>query len=261
MGKKILFFDIDGTLWNWKNEIPDSTKAAVRFAREAGHLVFINSGRTRGFIYNEDLLGIGFDGIVSGCGTMIEYDGEVIYDSEIDPETATEIVEGVRRYGCRPVLEGKHYLYLDHDEFADDWYGQKLMRELGPRLKGIAENWGKWEIQKLSCNTQDSDIDGCIKEYGDRFDFIKHDLPVCELVPKGFSKGTGVEKVCELLGADIKDTYAFGDSMNDREMLIKAGTSIVMDSGSDNAKALADYVTAGQEEDGIWHACKHFGLI
>ncbi|HCR99923.1 MAG TPA: hydrolase, partial [Lachnospiraceae bacterium] len=63
------------------------------------------------------------------------------------------------------------------------------------------------------------------------------------------------------LGADIEDTYAFGDSMNDREMLLKAGTAIVMDSGSDNAKVLADYVTAGQEEDGIWHACKHFGLI
>ena len=68
MGRKLLFFDIDGTLWDFHNVIPVSTVRAVHQARANGHLAFINSGRSRAFINSQELLGIGFDGIVSGCG-------------------------------------------------------------------------------------------------------------------------------------------------------------------------------------------------
>ena len=70
--RKILFFDIDGTLWTMDGHIPESTREAIRRVRENGHLVFINSGRTRGYIRDPKLFSLGLDGIVSGCGTMIE---------------------------------------------------------------------------------------------------------------------------------------------------------------------------------------------
>ena len=258
---KLLFFDIDGTIWDWKNMIPESTKRAVKRARKKGYLAFLNSGRSRGFIQDEELLGIGFDGIISGCGTMIEYGGETIYDSEISEDQAVRIVKGVRRYGCRPVLEGRDFLYMDDEEFADDWYGQKLKRELGKRLKPIKDEWGRWKIQKLSCNTKDADIEGCRREFEEDFDFIMHELPVCEIVPKPHSKGSGIRFICERLGVSAEDTFAFGDSVNDREMLLAAGTAIVMGNGTDKAKAMADYVTSPLEQDGIWNACEHFGLL
>ena len=258
---KILFFDIDGTLWNWKNEIPESTKKAIRLTREKGNLVFINSGRSRGYIQNRELLGIGFDGIVSGCGTLIEYRDKVIYEHEIPGNQAVRIVSGVRGYGWKPVLEGREYLYMDDEEFADDWYGQKLKRELGDRLKPLTEEWGRWKLQKLSCNIQGAETEDCVKEFEGEFDFIMHDLAVCELVPRPHSKGTGIRKVCSLLGIPVSETVAFGDSVNDTEMLRTAGLSIVMGSGSDRAKAIADHVTTAQEQDGIWNACVHFGLV
>ena len=71
-----VFFDIDGTLWDKENRIPDSTKEAIRLLRKNGHLTFICSGRTRVFINSEELLSMGFDGILCGCGTHIEYQGE-----------------------------------------------------------------------------------------------------------------------------------------------------------------------------------------
>ena len=258
---KLLFLDIDGTVWDWKNMIPESTKRAVRRVREKGDMVFLNSGRSRGFIQNQELLDIGFDGIISACGTMIELGEEVIYDSEIPKAKALKIVEGVRRYGCKPVLEGKEYLYMDDEEFVDDWYGQKLKRELGYRLKPISSEWGSWRMQKLSCNTKDADIEGCRDEFQEEYDFILHELPVCEMVPRPHSKGFGIRFICDRLGVPIEDTYAFGDSMNDREMLLAAGTAIVMGNGSDKAKSMADYVTTALEQDGIWNACEHFGLV
>lgn len=46
MDKKIIFFDIDGTLIDEKTDIiPDSTKEALKKAKENGHLIFINTGR------------------------------------------------------------------------------------------------------------------------------------------------------------------------------------------------------------------------
>ncbi len=258
---KLLFFDIDGTIWDWKNNIPESTKEAIRRTRDRGNLVFLNSGRSRGYIQNKELLGIGFDGIISGCGTLIEYEGETIYASEIPRDQALRIVEGVRRHGWKPVLEGRDYLYMDDDEFRDDWYGQKLKRELGSRLKPIKTTWGEWKIQKLSCNTMDAKTEDCIEEFGEEFDFILHELPVCELVPRPHSKGSGIRFMCEKLGVGAEDTFAFGDSVNDREMLVAAGTSIVMGNGSDRAKSMADYVTDPLEQDGIWNACRHFDLI
>ena len=63
------------------------------------------------------------------------------------------------------------------------------------------------------------------------------------------------------LGIDVKDTYAFGDSANDVDMLEFAGVGVAMGDGTDVAKEHADYVTRGLHEDGIYHALKHFALI
>ena len=65
MQEKLLFFDIDGTIWNEKNEICDSTVEAIRLARKNGHKTFLCSGRSKAYINNPVLLDIGFDGIVS----------------------------------------------------------------------------------------------------------------------------------------------------------------------------------------------------
>jgi len=49
--RKALFFDIDGTLLSEVNRnVPESARKAVAGARAAGHLVFINSGRTYSLI-------------------------------------------------------------------------------------------------------------------------------------------------------------------------------------------------------------------
>lgn len=46
--KKLLFFDIDGTLVDDDGSIPASTIQAIASAQKAGHLTFINTGRTWG---------------------------------------------------------------------------------------------------------------------------------------------------------------------------------------------------------------------
>ncbi|MCD7745760.1 MAG: Cof-type HAD-IIB family hydrolase [Lachnospiraceae bacterium] len=258
---KALFFDIDGTLWDFENYIPDSTREAIRRLRENGHLTFLCSGRSRAFIQNPHLLGLGFDGIISGCGTMVEYKNQRLFYRTIPADLAIRTVETVHQYGFRPILEGADDLYLDRADFESDPYGKKIIREMGEHLLPIKENWGKWEISKLSCATTGADQKSCFAALEDSYDYIVHNADVVEMVPKGYHKGTGIQKVCELLGMELSDTFAFGDSVNDLGMFTTAGTAVAMGNGSEAAKAAATYVTDSLHENGIWNACKHFDLI
>ena len=63
--KKAVFFDIDGTLWDFKMNIPESTKEALKELRKNGHYAFLCSGRSRSNIKSPKLLALGFDGIVA----------------------------------------------------------------------------------------------------------------------------------------------------------------------------------------------------
>lgn len=259
--RRAVFFDIDGTLWDFRNQIPQSTVEAIRRLRQNGTLAFLCSGRTRAYITNPVLLGIGFDGVISGCGTMIEYKEETVLYKRLDTELAEHTVNTVRKYGFRPILEGREFLYMDDCEFEQNVYGKKLKAELGSRLRPIAEEWGRWEISKLSCDTENVAREECFAALEQYYDYIIHNSAVVEMVPRGFHKGTGIVRVCERLDIDISNTYAFGDSVNDREMIETAGVGIVMGNGSDEIKAMADHVTAPLNEDGIWKACRALGLI
>ena len=258
---KLLFFDIDNTILTRNNEIPESTFRAFEKLHENGHLVFINTGRSRAYVQDEKLLSLGFDGFITGCGTMIEYKGEVIKDSRLGIDLVEYTVNTLRKYKIRPILEGREYLYFDESEFGSDPYGMKLKRELGARRLTIEDEWRKWEIYKYACDTTGADREPCFKELEEYYDFMIHNERVVEIVPKGCHKGTGILEVCKYLGVDVKDTIAFGDSANDIGMLETAGCAVVVGNGSDAAKAHADYVTTDLLDDGIWNACKYLGLL
>ena len=259
--RKACFFDIDGTIWDIYNRIPESTVRAIRTLREKGHLTFLNSGRSKGYIRNPELLKIGFDGMICGCGTMIEYRNEMIFCHLIENGFLADTIRMIRSYGFRTIMEGPEYLYMDEEEFKDDLYGRKVMTEMGEYLRSIQEEWGRWRVSKFSCATDVPGREECFEKLLPDFDLMIHNEAVAEIVPKGFHKGTGLLKVCELLELDPADTFAFGDSMNDLGMLKAAGTSVVMGNGAAAVKRLADYVTTPMAEDGIWNACVHFGLV
>lgn len=260
-GKKALFFDIDGTLWDRYNYIPRSTRDTIKKLKENGHMVFINSGRARGFIFNDDLLSLDFDGIVSACGTMIEYENEVLYYRPLAKELIKWSLEVCKKYGFSPIFEGPEYLYMNKEDFPFDAYAEKLAHELGWRLRRLDDKEGELEASKFSIACGVPEREKGFNELREHFNIISHTPDVAEVVPIGFDKGTGIIKTCELLNIDIKDTYAFGDSGNDIEMLKTVGTGICMGSGYQVAMDAADYTTDGLMENGIRNACIKFGLI
>jgi len=82
-----------------------------------------------------------------------------------------------------------------------------------------------------------------------------------DFTQKHVTKASAVAVLLERLGLNQEDTFAFGDSFNDIEMLQYCQTGIAMGNAAEELKAVADHVTNAVTEDGIFNAFKHFGLI
>ena len=256
MSRKAIFFDIDGTLCDEQNRIPESVYGAVAEMKAAGHAVLICSGRSRAYIFDEKLLQMGFDGIVSGAGSRVELHGRVLLDTLAPPAALTRAVETARACGYGPLLEGNRYLYMDRADFEPSPYIDKLYRELGGRIRPLGEQYGAWpDVPKLSVIARGTPCpDRLLDAYKSDWDVIVHMPEVLEMTMPGVSKGTGLRLALGALGIDKEDSVAFGDSPNDLAMFEAAGLGIAMGNADTRLRARADYVTTGLWEDGILHA-------
>lgn len=259
---KLIFFDIDGTLWDERMQIPESTVKAIRLLRENGHKTFLCSGRARGNIRSKELLALGFDGILAACGNHVEMDGKILHESIISPELTERVVNLLRECKMPVVLEGPDYHWIDEEGFEDDPYVEYLFREMGETaipLHGYTEDI---RINKFSAMIlPHTDYVTIKSELLSEFDFIEHNGTIVEVVPRGTSKATGIEWLCKHLGVSRDDTYAVGDSVNDLDMLEFVGHGIAMGNGSDAVKNAAEFVTTDIHEDGVLRAMQRYNLI
>ena len=129
--RKILFIDVDGTLVDYENHLPESAVRAIRAARAAGHRVYICTGRSRAEVY-PPLWDIGLDGMIGGNGSYVEDHGVVVMHQLITPEQARRIVDWLHSRKLEFYLESNNGLFAsEHFETA----GQAAMQEY-TRRKG-----------------------------------------------------------------------------------------------------------------------------
>ena len=259
--QNVVFFDIDGTLWNREFIVPKSTKTAIKKLKENGNRAYICSGRARSYIRNRQLKELGFDGVVAGCGTYVEMDGKVVQNILMPKELLNKTVELMKKNELPLVLEGWKHIFLDEEDFFDTSFPVIIRNEMGEDMMPLTGTEHLWEINKLSVDISPSGVDHLIDILEEDYEILRHENVFMELVPKGYSKATGIEFVCEMLGVDKAHTYAFGDATNDIEMLKAAGVGICMGNGLEGSKKAADFVTDSVDDDGVFNALEHFGLI
>lgn len=117
MNRKLLFFDIDGTLLagGIPGYIPDSTIEALKQAQANGHYIFINSGRTYGFM-PEAIKEFPFDGYVCGCGTEVIFHGETLYHYDLDEDLKRSLQSILEECKIQAVYEGRKSCYFQKTE-------------------------------------------------------------------------------------------------------------------------------------------------
>ena len=276
--RKILLIDIDGTLVDYSNRLPASAVDAIRKARANGHLVYLCSGRSKAE-NKQEIWDIGIDGYIGGNGSYVEDHDEVVMHRLITLEQCRRIVDWCHSRGLEFYLESNNGLF-----------GSENFREAAvPALREYSRRKGKPNAEKATADSvfpemiygaelYRSDLNKVsylLSSYQDHLDACKEfpDLQngtwggagetalFGDMGVKDITKAHAVDVLLQHLGADRADTIAFGDAKVDIPMFECCAQSCCMGSGGDEAKAAADYVTTDVEEDGLYNAFVHFGLI
>ena len=245
--KYTFFLDIDGTLIHTGNRYP--TEALLRIVKEAqkqGHRFFINTARSYGNVDPKQFPIERFDGLCSGCGTCITYEGRMIYKNILTPEKAFAVAEMLLTAipKLKFVLEGVDALY---PTFTNPWKPVAVYP-----FETVAELKAKFpepQIQKFATYGGDLIDPETAKPLFDDFDVYFHPH-YTEIVPKGYGKGKAAEIVEELLGVPHESTVAIGDSHNDVPMFKSCAIAIAMGNSPDEVKQEADTVTEHVADDG-----------
>ena len=275
---KYIFFDIDGTLLDSEKGINPSTVEALKKARAKGHKVFINTGRS----YAE--LGTGFeqfefDGVVCAAGAYIKIGDQVIFDKYIGEKEVDEIISILEELKIEYALEGIEFTYFTepvYQGFRDRVYKaiegildvepngyEPYHFMLQPAFVRKVEDYyeEKTIIQKFLLYSRNIESNyELANKLSDDYALIIYDT-FAELIHKGINKATGIDRVMEYYGANIKDSIAIGDSLNDLDMLREAGIGIAMGNAPDEVKEHADIVAPHILDDGIYKVLEELKVI
>ncbi len=261
MQRKILFFDVDGTIVTGDHVIPKSAGRALAAAMEAGHLLFVNTGRP--YLHVEpQIKALPMSGFICSLGGHILFRGETLGARASSPEESREVRDA--GYGC-----GMDMLFESEQAV---WFDRRCSNPHGTREFAWLQSIGvpgrddtfreDFFFDKFVCwPRENGEPDRFEAMFRDRRTFIHREHDMMEVVLRGLSKAGGMRRVMELLGISREDTFAFGDGANDLPMLREAGTAVLMGNAPRSLWGEADYVAPTIHEDGLYRAMEHFDLL
>lgn len=275
--KKIIFLDIDGTLTANLGKPSEKVKEGIRKARENGHKVLICTGRNMPIIGRE-ILDCGFDGVVASAGSHIEVEGNVIFDCLMDESLVQYCIDIFHKNHIFCRIESPEGIYTDtameellKNAQADSSNSEliRMQREMesGLDIKRF-DAYPRNGAYKLCFTCTDlRDLEAVKAQLGEQFNYVVHPFQAGasvfngEIIRKGMDKGEGMQRVCQYYGMSMRDTVAFGDSMNDFQMIQAAGLGVAMGNACDELKEIADVVCESVQEDGVYQQFSRMGLI
>ena len=267
---KTIFMDIDGTLCGVDGSVPESAANAIRLARNKGHKVFLCTGRSKPEIV-DDIINIGFDGVIGAGGAFIEVDGEVLLHETMNGTDVHLVEDYFKEHDVGYYLESNDGLFAsdncvsaiqevtgDLDESHTNWFYDILNES---RKREINYD----NINKISFISKDYPYDDVHEKFEDVFEMHHSTVSMFghnsgELAVKGHTKLTAINRVLDHLDIAFEDTFAFGDGDNDRDMFRAVSYRVAMKNGTDGLKAMAHEISDIAEEDGIESSFKRLGL-
>ncbi|MEV4994162.1 HAD family hydrolase [Streptomyces niveus] len=252
---KLVATDLDGTLLGEDHTVSARTREALTAATAVGAAHIIVTGRavpwTRGIL--DDL---GYDGLaVCGQGAQVYHAGEhrlltsVTLDRQVAVVALSKIEAEVGPLALAASRDG-----LDGDVLIGPGYQVQDGPLPSLRLDDRAEMWTQ-PINKVYIQHPELSDDALAKvareTAGGMVAVVMAGPGVVEILPLGLSKATGLSLAARRLGVTAADTIAFGDMPNDIPMFGWARHGVAMANAHEALKAVADEVTASNEDDGI----------
>lgn len=256
MKYKAVICDMDGTLLNGEHKVSDRSRKIIKHITEKGVKVFLASGRPYPDIqYFKKSLGLN-SYIISSNGAVVhdETEKEIMYYS-LEKELLSKIL-------ALPFGKLHRNLYT-----RDSWYVEIALQELlqfhkesgfaFQQISNLEEKNDGNATKLFYLDESEKNILNFERVLKDNFQdkvSITLSTPNClEIMKKGVNKGRAVQDTMEKLGISLEEVVAFGDGLNDYEMLSIVGNPFVMSNGSPRLLEALPHVAKAPKntEDGV----------
>ena len=249
--KKLLLFDLDGTLLKTDKTISVRTLAAVLKSHAYGYMVGISTSRSQNnsmcFISS-----VSSDVIISSGGAMVTVNGKIALLEGFDGDETNALIAKARE-----VCGDDVNISVDTAEEKAEYY-----RNFIPPEDELEKSWGE-SIDTDFADFRKPSLKLCFEIADETVaDKLKNELTNCDFIhftdgdwykitKAGITKETAIEKLCDSLGVGLEDVTAFGDDLADIGMLKMCGTGVAMGNARPEVKEVADVVIGSNDEDGI----------
>ncbi|QTM98964.1 Cof-type HAD-IIB family hydrolase [Sediminibacillus dalangtanensis] len=257
---KVLFLDIDGTILRPDHTIQDSTRQAVLEVKEKGVEVFLATGRPLHEIA-DIATELDIHSFIGYNGAFAIYRDEVIVDEPLKADTVRKFTETASRHGHEMVLytsEKNYYTSMEADVVKQfiDVFELKKNAIFGPEV--IDEILGV-TLMKLS------KTDTTLYKVEDDIDFSQVNvsgLDHCyDVIRDSVNKGKAVAKLLDRLQIPKESAIAFGDGMNDKQLMQAVGEGFAMGNAHPDLFQYAKHRTTTVEDSGIYKGLQSLGLL
>ncbi|ARK24389.1 hydrolase Cof [Sporosarcina sp. P37] len=255
--KKIVFFDLDGTLMNHDKTILESTKQSLKALQDKGIYTVICTGRAP-LMFQWLLEELSFDSYISMNGQHAVLEGKEIYSNPIEREILHQLTELAHK-------NGHGLTYATFESFVTNADAHPFVQGGTSRLKipyppVDPQVYVHSDVNQVQIYSSPNEMEEYMNVFKD-YTFIRWDECSVDMLPNGASKAIGIQKMLEYLQIPVENSYAFGDGENDMEMIKTVGTGIAMDNAIPELKEIADFITASCAEDGIMKGLLETGLL
>lgn len=256
---RIFFFDLDQTLLDHKTwTIPASTVEALARLKRAGHLLYVNTSRSGNEMKNVTplLAPLELDGMILSGGAHTVAGGRDVRLVYAADGPAARALESMDRQGLSVRWQTAESLYF-HRRPPEETAG--VLRALFGESPQVRP-WDGSPLLRLVTYARPEQA-ARLRLTVPELRFMEQGHDVVYVTEAGVDKATAMLAEAYRLGFSREQTVAFGDGLNDCDMLACAGTGVAMGNAGQAVKDHADYVTAPVDRDGILAACRSLGFL
>ncbi len=262
---QLIAADMDGTLLDSQKRLSPDLFPLIRTLRARGIRFAAASGRQYHNLYAtfsetaDQMLFIAENGAAVYDGTQCLFADKLPASYFVDPIQTIRSLPGVNVVLC--THDGAFIECDDDPVFVRNahMYYEKL--DVVPDLIAHLEHQPAF---KLAVFEQGKAETGCwpvLRQYEDKFAVVLSGADWVDLMNPETNKGSGLHRMADYLGIPIADTMAFGDYLNDLELLREAGFACAMENGHPDLKRMADCIVPSNDENGVVRAIRaHFKL-
>lgn len=255
---KVCFLDIDGTLVDNNKQISNQTKKSLDQIRNRGVEVIIATGRPP-YHFSDIAEELKINSFVSFNGAYSVYKGEVVHKHSMDTSALQKLVEfaGTKQHPLVFSSEQKSVSNIfDHNEVIQTF--KDLHLDYKPEFH--PDYWKQAALFQAMIYCKNGEEIDYIQKFP-VLSFIRWHEFAIDVMPKSISKASGIKEMLQFLNIAPEKAIAFGDGLNDKEMLDFVGVGIAMENAHEELYSYADIITMSNENEGITHGLKLLNLL